>query len=66
MIAARERHGGTLPVRGPSVTADQLDTARMLARTTDMSAQRIADVIGVSRATLYRHIDVGAERRVSA
>ena len=61
--AARERHGGAVPVRGPSVTADQLATARTLARTTDMSAQRIADVIGVSRATLYRHIDVGAERR---
>jgi DNA invertase Pin-like site-specific DNA recombinase len=60
--AARERHGGAVPVRGPSVTADQLATARTLARTTDMSAQRIADVIGVSRATLYRHIDVGAER----
>ncbi len=62
LVAARERHGGALPVRGPSVTADQLATARTLARTTDMSAQRIADVIGVSRATLYRHIDVGAER----
>ena len=62
LVAARERHGGTLPVRGPSVTADQLATARTLARTTDMSAQRIADVIGVSRATLYRHLNVGAER----
>lgn len=65
MIAARERHGGALPVRGPSVTPDQLNTARMLARTTDMSAQRIADVIGVSRATLYRHLNVGAERQAS-
>lgn len=62
LVAARERHGGALPVRGPSVTSDQLDTARMLARTTDMSAQRIAEVIGVSRATLYRHLNVGAER----
>ncbi len=61
--AARERHGGTLPVRGPSVTPDQLNTAKLLARTTDMSAQRIAEVIGVSRATLYRHLDVGAERQ---
>jgi DNA invertase Pin-like site-specific DNA recombinase len=63
LAAARERHGGQLPIRGPSVTADQLDTARMLAATTLMSAGRIAEVIGVSRATLYRHVNVGAERR---
>lgn len=63
LAAARERHGGTLPVRGPSFTEDQKSTALMLARTTDMSAQRIAEVIGVSRATLYRHVDVGTERR---
>ena len=66
LVAARERHGGTLPVRGPSFTEDQKNTARMLARTTDMSAQRIAEVIGVSRATLYRHMDVGAERQAVA
>jgi DNA invertase Pin-like site-specific DNA recombinase len=60
--AARERHGGKLPSRGPSITADQIETARTLARSSTMSAGRIADVIGVSRATLYRHVDVGAER----
>lgn len=52
-----------LPVRGPSITVDQLGTAKMLARTTNMSAQRIADVIGVSRATLYRHMNLGDERQ---
>lgn len=65
LVAARERHGGTLPVRGPSIKPDQVETARMLARTTDMSMQRIAEVIGVSRATLYRHVDVVALREGS-
>jgi DNA invertase Pin-like site-specific DNA recombinase len=57
--AARERHGGKLPLRGPSITDDQIATASMLATSTSMSAQRIADAIGVSRATLYRHVPVG-------
>lgn len=55
--AAKERHGGTLPRRGPSWTEDQARTARDLfaARETNgMSAERIAAVVGVSRATLYR------------
>jgi hypothetical protein len=66
LAAARECHGGKLPVRGPSITADQLETARTLARTHPrMSAARIADVIGVSRATLYRHVDVAALREGS-
>ncbi len=59
LTAARERHGGKLPMRGLSIRPDQIATAKMLASTTDMSAQRIADVIGVSRATLYRHIPIG-------
>jgi len=60
--AARERHGGTLPGRGPSITADQTETARTLAANSDMSAERIASVIGVSRATLYRHVPVAEIR----
>jgi DNA invertase Pin-like site-specific DNA recombinase len=60
--AARERHGGTLPGRGPSITADQTETVRTLAANSDMSAERIASVIGVSRATLYRHVPVAEIR----
>ncbi len=66
LAAAKERHGGTLPVRDPSVTADQIETARTLAVThPETSAARIAEVIGVSRATLYRHVDVAALREGS-
>jgi predicted site-specific integrase-resolvase len=36
----------------------------MLARQ-GVPAARIAEVIGVSRATLYRHVDVGALREGS-
>jgi DNA invertase Pin-like site-specific DNA recombinase len=64
LAAAKVRHGGTLPTRGPSITADQIETARMLARQ-GMPAARIAEVIGVSRATLYRHVDIGALREGS-
>lgn len=60
--AARERHGGKLPVRGPSIKPHQLEAAKVLARQGDLSARRIADVIGVSRATLYRHLDIAALR----
>ncbi len=58
MEAARERHGGTLPVRGPSFTEDQKATARMLAGQ-GWPAGRIAKAVGVSRATLYRHQVLG-------
>lgn len=60
--AARQRHGGKLPVRGPSISAEKIKTAAMLAATTDMPAHRVAEVIGVSRATLYRHVNIGAIR----
>ena len=63
--AARERHGGKLPLRGPSITDDQIATASMLATSTSMSAQRIADAIGVSRATLYRHVPIGDLRNAA-
>jgi DNA invertase Pin-like site-specific DNA recombinase len=59
MKAAKVRHGGKLPGRGPSMTADQIKTARelMAAReTSGMSAARIASLLGVSKATLHRHV----------
>ena len=39
LAAAKDRHGGTLPVRGPAIKPDQIETARMLALAhPDMSA----------------------------
>ena len=61
--AARERHGGKLPARGPKITPDQIAAATLLAQQGGMSAQRIAELIGVSRATLYRHVDVSSLRQ---
>lgn len=63
--AARTRHGGALPVRGPSFTAEQQKNAEELARKTDFSAARIAEMVGVSRATLYRHVDITKIREAS-
>jgi DNA invertase Pin-like site-specific DNA recombinase len=60
--AARERRGGAMPVRGPSFTPEQRKNAEELARKTDFSAARIAEMVGVSRATLYRHVDITAIR----
>lgn len=56
--AARERHGGTLPPRGPSFNGTQRAKAEKLLRTTDFPAGEVARMVGVSRATLYRHVDV--------
>ena len=47
LVAARARYHGKLPVRGPAVTGDQIKTARMLLSRGDMSAARVAEVIGV-------------------
>jgi DNA invertase Pin-like site-specific DNA recombinase len=60
--AARNRNGGSLPVRGASFTPEQKRNAEELARKTDFSAARIAEMVGVSRATLYRHVDITAVR----
>jgi hypothetical protein len=42
-------------VAGPA--ASSAAAARLLATTSDVSAARISEVIGVSRATLYRHLN---------
>jgi DNA invertase Pin-like site-specific DNA recombinase len=60
--SARERHGGKLPARGASFTDKQRSEAEELARSTNFSAARIAKAVGVSRATLYRHVDLVAIR----
>jgi DNA invertase Pin-like site-specific DNA recombinase len=60
--AARERHGGKLPPRGPSFTDTQRTKAEKLLATTDFPAGEVAKMVGVSRATLYRHVDVLAIR----
>lgn len=62
--AARVRYGGKLPVRGPVISGDQIATAEMLARS-GMSSTRIAGAIGVSRATLYRHVNVTEAREAA-
>lgn len=64
--AARERHGGSLPPRGASFKPEDIKRAEKYARTTDMSAAEIAKAIGVSRATLYRHVDIASIREKSA
>jgi DNA invertase Pin-like site-specific DNA recombinase len=59
LAAARERHGGKLPGRGPSLSPDKVRIARDLFASREangMSAARIAEVVGCSRATLYRHL----------
>jgi DNA invertase Pin-like site-specific DNA recombinase len=61
--SARERRGGKLPVRGPSFTDKQRSDAEDMLRNTSMSSARIAEMLGVSRATLYRHVDVESIRR---
>jgi DNA invertase Pin-like site-specific DNA recombinase len=63
--AARARRGGALPTRGPSFTVEQRKNAEELARKTDFSAARIAEMVGVSRATLYRHVDITKIREAS-
>ena len=59
MAAAKVRHGGKLPGRKPSLSPDKIATAKELfamREQTGMSAERIAQVVGCSRATLYRHL----------
>jgi len=59
LAAARTRHGGRLPPRGPSISPDKLAAARQLDQRGDMPARRIAEAMGISRASLYRALPLG-------
>jgi DNA invertase Pin-like site-specific DNA recombinase len=59
---ARERHGGTLPPRGASFTPEMKKKAEERLRDTNLSSAEVAKLVGCSRATLYRHVDVEAIR----
>lgn len=59
MAAARERHGGKLPARGPSIDPGKLDVARDLYARGELPAKRIAEIVGISRASLYRALPPG-------
>ena len=59
LAAAKARHGGKLPPRGPSISADKIAVARQLYARGDMPAAKIAEVVGISRATLYRALPTG-------
>lgn len=54
LLAARER--GAKPGRKPSLTADQVAIVRGLHAAGDHTVSAIAAVVGVSRATVYRHL----------
>jgi DNA invertase Pin-like site-specific DNA recombinase len=64
--AAKDRHGGKLPGRGPSFTDKQRETAEKLLRETDFSTRQVAGMVGVSRSTLYTHVDVSGIREARA
>jgi len=56
LAAARVRHGGTLPTRKPSMSPDKIALGRELMERRELTAERIAEMLGVSRATLYRNL----------
>lgn len=62
LAEARRRHGGKLPTRGPSISPDKLAVARQLYEREDLPARRIAEVVGISRASLYRVLPPGGRR----
>jgi DNA invertase Pin-like site-specific DNA recombinase len=66
MAAARARHGGQLPARDPSIDPGKLEVARQLYERGDMPAKRIAQVVGISRATLYRSLPAGGRQPTMA
>ena len=50
---ARGRKGG----RRPKMTPGKLDTGRQLYDSKQHTMEQIAEIVGVSRATLYRHLE---------
>jgi DNA invertase Pin-like site-specific DNA recombinase len=50
---ARGRKGG----RKPKMTENKLTMARQMHASRDYTMQQIAEIVGVSRATLYRHLE---------
>lgn len=54
LAAARAR--GRVGGRKPKMTPDKVATARQLVEAGDKTMQEVADVIGVSRATVYNHL----------
>jgi DNA invertase Pin-like site-specific DNA recombinase len=58
LAAARER--GRVGGRPRKLTATKLEAAAALHASGDKSMQQIADAVGVSRATLYRHMGAAA------
>lgn len=62
--AAKVRHGGKLPGRKPSLSPAKIKLARELFAQREergLSAQQIAEIVGTSRATLYRHLEASGE-----
>ena len=54
LAAARER--GSKPGRKPSLSADQIAVVRRMHAEGTHTVAAIAEVVGVSRATVYRHL----------
>lgn len=54
LAAARER--GSKPGRKPSLSLDQIEVVRRMHAEGIHTVAAIADVVGVSRATVYRHL----------
>ncbi|MGH3804558.1 MAG: helix-turn-helix domain-containing protein, partial [Pseudonocardiaceae bacterium] len=58
---ARGRTGG----RRPKMTPGKLATARQLYDGKAHTVAQIAEIVGVSRATLYRHLEPSEQRPAS-